>query len=125
MNLQITNRPVRCGTYSRIGKLTTAVTNIVKSLPAALAVGTATQIQATMDSLTGGRRFGSVTEQDVQDVIDVHTASVASVARLAAIRALWSTHVASTFTGSCELNSISNESEFLAGLRAFADAVEG
>jgi hypothetical protein len=66
MNLQITNRPVRCGADSNIGYLVTALTGIAQqAVP-----DQAAAIAADMQALTGGRRFLGVTEADVQAVID-------------------------------------------------------
>jgi hypothetical protein len=66
MNLQITNRPVRCGADSNIGYLVTALTGIAQqAVP-----DQAAAIAADMQALTGGRRFAGVTEADVQTLLD-------------------------------------------------------
>ena len=66
MNLQITNRPVRCGADSNIGYLVTALTGISQqAVP-----DQAAAIAADMQALTGGLRFAGVTEADVQSLID-------------------------------------------------------
>lgn len=118
-NLQITNRPVRCGTYSSIGKLTSAIVALVKSLPEALAVGTADSIQAAMDDLTGGRRFVNVTEQDVIDALAAKQAMDALDALDASIAAAENAHI-----NPAKASINRTVASVAAAYRAAADAVE-
>ena len=63
--LQISDRPVRCGSVARIGALTTGLTEICKSL-----VGDHDAVQTAMDAITGGLRFAGVTLANVQGLLD-------------------------------------------------------
>jgi hypothetical protein len=83
MNLQVTNRPVRCGSNADIGSLVTALTGLAMQAMQAKAVA----IKAEMDRLTGGLRFAGVTEADVQALIDAETQRVADAADALAAQA--------------------------------------
>ena len=66
--LQISDRPVRCGTVAKIGALTSGITQICGAL-----VGDAESVQAAMNAITGGLRFTGVTLADVESCIAKHT----------------------------------------------------
>lgn len=66
--LQISNRPVFTHSDAQTGYLATGLTEVIKAIvPAPY---TPEMVQYEMDTLTGGRMFGSVTEAEVQALID-------------------------------------------------------
>lgn len=66
--LQISDRPVRCGTVAKIGALTSGITQICGAL-----LGDAAAVQTAMDAITGGLRFAGVTLNDVESCIAKQT----------------------------------------------------
>ena len=63
--LSTTNKVIDCGSNSLAGQGLTGITDLSKSLLPEQAA----DIQADVDALTGGRRYGDVTTEDVNDCI--------------------------------------------------------
>lgn len=77
--LQISNRPVRCGTDPVIGALTYGITQVVAGLvDADTSSYVAQDVIDAMNDITGGLLYAGVTEADVQQVIDDKTAKDAA-----------------------------------------------
>jgi hypothetical protein len=81
-NLQITNRPVRCGSNASVGYLTTALTQ----LSMAYMPDSAAEIAAAMLALTGGPKFAGVTEADVQTLIDENAKRIIQATTIASLQ---------------------------------------
>ena len=69
--LQISDRPVRCGSDAAIGALTSGITSVVGAL-----TGDVPRVTAAVHAITGGPRYAGVTTADVEACIAAETARV-------------------------------------------------
>jgi hypothetical protein len=115
MNLQITNRPVRCGTNPAIGALVTALTGLAMQSQQ----DKAAEISETMDALTGGRRYAGLTVGDVRAVIAAEAARVQESLN-AEKRQLWNAR----FDAAMNTIGTVEQADGVADLRLMADEME-
>jgi hypothetical protein len=120
-NLQITNRPVRCGTNASVGYLTTALTQ----LSLAYMPDSAADIAAAMLALTGGPKFAGVTEADVQALIDTAQKQAIRDAAINDQQALITPLQSKLNAMSAWLETEAAQALTVADYQAYADALTG